>query len=186
MILISGASGFIGSLLAAALRADGHRIVALTRSRSGVPPSSDGVSWDPARGRIDEDALRHVAPDVVINLAGERVDQRWTRANRERIRASRVDGTRTLVQALTRLDRKPAVLVNASAVGIYGAHRGAEVLTERSTLGDDFLAQVARNWEEEASAAARSGIRVVCLRTGGCVSCFSSASVAGSAAAGSG
>jgi len=161
-ILVSGASGFIGSRLTDSLRADGHRVVALTR-RSGA---SDSVLWDAATGKIDTKKLARVQPQIVINLAGETIAQRWTPQTRRLIRDSRVNGTRALVEALARLEVRPGVLVSGSAIGYYGAHRGAKVLDESSGPGTDFVAQVARDWERATEAAAKVGIRAVCLRTG--------------------
>jgi len=166
VILLSGASGFIGSRLSRSLRADGggggHRVVALTR-RAG---DGDSVWWDAAAGRIDVDALARLRPDVVINLAGENIAQRWTPRRRARIRDSRVNGTRALAEALASLAARPRVLVSGSAVGYYGAHRGDEVLDETSAPGVDFLGQVAREWERSTDAASAAGIRVVLIRTG--------------------
>jgi uncharacterized protein (TIGR01777 family) len=165
-ILISGASGFIGSHLARALAADGHRIVVLARPGSAGFPTAETIAWDPARGSIDSDALRRAAPHFVINLAGERIDQRWTRRSRERIRDSRVSATRTLADALAGLHERPAVLLSASAVGIYGAHRGDDVLSEQSAPGADFLARTALEWEGATRPASDAGIRVAHMRTG--------------------
>lgn len=160
-ILLSGASGFIGTLLAKQLRADGHRVVALTRR-----PSADAVRWDAERGEIDKAALARVAPDTVINLAGEPIAQRWTQGRMRRIRDSRVNGTRALATAIAALPTKPTVLISGSAIGYYGAHRGDELLTEQSAAGRDWLAEVAVEWEGAASPAADAGIRVVLSRTG--------------------
>jgi len=164
-ILVAGASGFIGAHVSRALAADGHRIVTLSRP-GGRRAGGDHVEWDPARGTIDQAALRQAAPHVVINLAGARIDQRWTPRHRDDIRDSRIDATRTLVGALSTLPTPPRALLNASAVGYYGAHRGDELLTEQSDGGEDFLARTAREWEDEATQASAAGVRVVLLRTG--------------------
>ena len=104
--------------------------------------------------------------DAVIHLAGEPVSQRWTPAAKRRILESRVEGTRRLVEALSRLDRRPSVLVCASAVGFYGS-RGDEILTEASGPGEGFLSDVCAVWEKTAAALAEGlGMRVVKLRTG--------------------
>ncbi|HJQ19862.1 MAG TPA: TIGR01777 family oxidoreductase [Gemmatimonadaceae bacterium] len=161
-VLLSGASGFIGSRLRANLVADGHRVVALTGRRT----IEDHVWWDAATGRIDDASLARVQPDVVVNLAGEAIDQRWTRRRRERIRDSRVNGTAALARAVARLSSRPRLFVSGSAVGYYGARRGDETLTEDSAPGDDFLAKTARAWEAATIVAADAGIRVVLLRTG--------------------
>ena len=103
--------------------------------------------------------------DAVIHLAGEPVAQRWTPEVKNRIRGSRVDGTRHLVNALSTESRRPQVLICASAIGIYGS-RGDEVLTENSSRGDDFLARLVIDWEQAALLAEALGIRVVRLRFG--------------------
>jgi uncharacterized protein (TIGR01777 family) len=162
-VLLSGASGFIGSHLAKALAADGHRIVPLVRRR---PSSAHTVSWDPEAGTLDRDALARVQSDVVINLAGEPIAHRWTASRKRRIRESRIRGTAALAQAIAMLPSRPRVLLSGSAMGYYGAHRGDELLDEESTPGSDFLAQTARDWEAATASASSAGIRVVLLRTG--------------------
>jgi uncharacterized protein len=111
------------------------------------------------RGNLDGLA----GADAVVHLAGEPVSQRWTKEAREKIRASRVDGTRKLVDAMR--ENPPRVLVSASAVGYYGS-RGDELLTESSSPANDFLGGVCRQWESEARKAEEFGVRVVCLRNG--------------------
>lgn len=160
-ILLSGASGFIGSRLARALRADGHRVVALTR-RAGP----DAIAWDAEQGRIDTAALAKAAPDIVIHLAGEPIAQRWTSDRMRRIRDSRVNGTRALATALVSLPDRPKTFVSGSAIGYYGAHRGDEMLDESSNPGKDWLAEVAREWESATAPASDAGIRVAISRTG--------------------
>jgi uncharacterized protein (TIGR01777 family) len=103
--------------------------------------------------------------DAVVHLAGEPVAQRWTAAARERIRSSRVEGTRKVVEAMAAMKQPPTALISASAIGIYGS-RGDEVLTESSKPAEDFLGEVAVEWEREALAAERFGARVVTLRFG--------------------
>lgn len=162
-ILLSGASGFIGSRLAQSFASDGHRIVPLVRGR---PSSDHTVAWDPEKGSIDREALARARPDVVINLAGEPIARRWTPARRHRIRESRVRGTEALADALAGSPMKPKVFLSGSAVGYYGAHRGDETVDETSAPGPDFLAQTARDWERGTERAGSAGIRVVVLRTG--------------------
>lgn len=160
-ILIAGASGLIGTALAAGLRRDGHSVLKLVRR-----PARDNneVEWNPATGDLDPRAIEGV--HGVVNLAGENLAAgRWTTARRARIRASRIDATRTLVTAIARLDRKPAVLVNASAVGFYG-DRGDAELTEDCAAGEGFLADVCRSWEAAAAPATHAGVRVVVARLG--------------------
>jgi uncharacterized protein (TIGR01777 family) len=160
--LISGASGFIGSRLAQALAADGHRVIRLKRGSAGA----QDVRWDPEAGEIDREALARVRPDVVVNLAGEPIAQRWSGDRKRRIRDSRVNGTRALATALATLPTKPSALVSGSAIGYYGAHRGDEPLDEASAPGSDYLAETARAWEDAAAPAGSAGIRVVTPRTG--------------------
>ena len=121
------------------------------------------IVWGPEAGRLDPHALDGV--DAVVHLAGEPIAQRWTTATKRRIRESRVRGTELLAAAVASLARPPRVLVSGSAMGIYG-DRGNEELDETSTVGGDFLAAVATEWEAAAEPAARAGIRVVKLRTG--------------------
>lgn len=166
-ILLSGASGFIGSHLAKSLGADGHKVIRLARAQSGSAPAIAGiVSWDPEAGRVDREALARARPDVVVNLAGEPIAQRWTPQRRRRIRDSRVLGTRALAEALAALAEKPIVFVSGSAIGYYGSHRGDELVDEAMPPGSDFLAQTARDWESATQPAAAAGIRVVTARTG--------------------
>lgn len=161
-VLVSGASGFIGSHLAQSLKADGIRVVPLSRHRI----DADHVGWDPVRGRIDAAQLAKVQPDAVVHLAGEPIAQRWTAERKKRIRDSRVVGTTTLVAALANLATKPRVLVSGSAIGYYGADRGDDLLDEKAKPGDDFLARTAVEWEAAAAQADKVGIRVAMSRTG--------------------
>ena len=149
-VAVTGATGLIGTRLSAALRARDDDVTAISL-RQGAPPPG---------------AL--AGHDAVVHLAGEPVAQRWTKAARERIRSSREEGTRALVEAIASSEPRPAVLVSASAVGYYGA-RGDEPLEEDAAPGDDFLAQVCVAWEREAGAAANlspPALRVVTVRTG--------------------
>jgi len=165
-VLISGASGFIGSHLASALSTSGHRVARLARKRSRRPDASNTVIWDPEAGRIDRESLARLQPDVVINLAGEPIAHRWTADRRKRIRESRIRGTSALSEALAMLPTKPSVFLSGSAIGYYGAHRDDDVVDEQSAPGTDFLAETARDWERATEAASNAGIRVVLLRTG--------------------
>jgi uncharacterized protein (TIGR01777 family) len=144
-ISISGASGFVGRHLMESLAQAGHSPRALSRHA----PSAE--------------SLREA--DAIIHLAGEPLAQRWTAAAKQRIRESRVAGTRNLVEALAKLPRRPDVLICASAIGYYGS-RGDEVLTESSAPGSGFLPEVCVAWEREAQAAEAFGMRVVRVRTG--------------------
>jgi uncharacterized protein len=160
-VLISGATGFIGSALVNALTAAGHSVRRLLRGERHRRPGD--VLWDPAGGRLDGRAVEGL--DAVIHLAGEPIAQRWTGAAKRRIRESRVRGTDLLATTIASLTRPPRVLVSGSAMGIYG-DRGDEVLDEMSPLGTGFLADVAREWEAATFPAARAGVRVVHIRTG--------------------
>lgn len=162
--LIAGASGLVGRALTAFLQTQGHTVIRLVRRASRA---ADEVSWEPADGRLDPQALRGV--DVVVNLSGEGVaDARWSPARKDAILRSRVDSTRTLVTAIGGVKHerlRPFVLISASAIGIYG-ERGDEVLDENAATGAGFLAEVCKAWEAEAVAADALGVRVVELRTG--------------------
>ena len=160
--LVTGATGFIGKKLVSLLDSP----VVLSRdpeqARSLVP-GAQVYPWDPEIGSPPAEALEGI--EAVFNLAGEPIGRRWTPARKARIRSSRVLGTRNLVEGLRRMQNPPAVLVSASAVGYYGS-RGDEILEEDAGPGNDFLAEVSSEWEEEARAAGESGIRVVTARLG--------------------
>jgi len=164
-VLITGATGFIGSRLAEILCAHGHTVTGLSRNpesaKERAPAVSrfyawDGISVPPAEAIAEADA--------VVNLAGETVNGRWTAAKKQRILDSRINATRAIVSAMTSTDG-PKVLINGGAVGFYG-DRGDEVLTETSGRGGGFLADVVEAWEREAFNAEEAGVRVVSLRTG--------------------
>ncbi len=160
-IVVAGASGLLGQALVAQLRARGHRVRRLVRR---APRQADEIRWNPATGELDPAELAGI--DAAVNLAGENIASgRWTAARRERILRSRVDATRTLVAALGRLDGMSPVLVNASAVGVYG-DCGDRVVTEASPVGAGFLPGVVRAWEAETEPLARQGGRVVLMRLG--------------------
>jgi uncharacterized protein len=161
-ILVSGASGLIGSVLVPTLSQGGHQVRRLVRKSGRL--ATDEIGWDPAAGRIDTAALEGF--DAVVHLAGENVaGGRWTAQRKADIRNSRVQGTQLLAEALAGIARPPRVLASASAIGIYG-HRGTQILEEDAASGSGFLAEVCREWEASTEAAERSGIRVVHLRIG--------------------
>jgi uncharacterized protein (TIGR01777 family) len=160
-IAVSGSTGLIGTALTAGLHRRGDEVVPLVR-RSPAP-GERAIAWDPERGTIDSAGLEGM--DAVIHLAGENVFGRWSAEKKRRIRDSRVNGTRLLVDALAGLQRRPAALLASSAIGYYG-DRGEEPVTEESAPGDDFLALVSRDWEAATAPAVRAGIRVVNMRTG--------------------
>jgi len=159
--LITGASGFVGSALKSFLEAQGHTVTVLRRIRRGQSPQPP--CWDPDRQFIDLGP--GPGPEAVVHLAGESIAGRWSSEKKRRIRDSRVQGTRLLCGALTRLPRVPQVLVCASATGFYG-DRGATWLDEQSSAGTGFLAQVCQEWEAATTTAAQAGVRVVRLRLG--------------------
>jgi uncharacterized protein (TIGR01777 family) len=160
-IAITGASGLVGSALAEALTADGHRVTRLVRR---APRGADELRWDPRGSGAELPALSGV--EAVVHLAGVGVgEQRWTPAYKAEIRDSRVIGTTTLATALADLDKPPSVLVSASGTGFYGDTGDAEV-DESTPLGDDFLALLCRDWEAATQPAQEAGIRVAHIRTG--------------------
>lgn len=158
-ILMSGASGLIGTALVASLEAQGTQIVRLVR---GGASNAAQVSWDPM-GRLAPAVVSGF--DAVIHLAGESIVGRWTEEKRRAIRESRVQGTGHLAAALAQCDVKARVLVCASAVGFYGS-RGDELLREESPGGQGFLPEVCREWEAASRVAAEAGIRTVNIRIG--------------------
>ena len=177
-VLITGATGLVGTALTKALVTDGHTVCRLMRretvsaktgpARQGSsqvldvpwdPESSDGLSFADSQGEI-------AGAEAVVNLAGAPIaGERWTTQRKMVLRSSRARTTRSLVAALAKLKTLPKVFVSASAIGYYG-NRGEEVLTEDSKAGDDFLAQVALEWEAEAKKAETLGMRVVRARFG--------------------
>ncbi len=159
-ILISGASGLIGKALVAHLKSQGHEVVVLVRRTA---EHVHEISWNPGS---DLDLSSYPAFDAIINLSGAGVgDKRWSDSYKAEILQSRLSATDTLVSAIARLKTKPAVLLNASAIGIYG-DRADEDLTESSPRGSGFLADVVEQWEQHAMRAEEFGTRVTCLRTG--------------------
>lgn len=159
-VAVSGASGLIGSALVPSLRSSGHEVVRLVRRE---PASPDEARWDPAAGELDRSALQGV--DAIVNLSGENLGRRWTDVRKREILDSRVRSTALLARTAAALPPRPSVLVVASAVGYYG-DRGDEILTEESSAGTGFLADVVRAWEAAADPAREAGVRVAHLRQG--------------------
>ena len=159
-VLVSGATGLVGSALGTELENEGHSVTALSRSK---PSSEDTVRWDPARGQID--ASRLGGTDAVVHLAGENIVGRWTAEKKRKILDSRVQGTRLLAETVAGLPEKPGAMICASAIGYYG-DRGNELLREESRPGDAFLSEVVEAWEAAAEPAREAGIRVANLRFG--------------------
>jgi uncharacterized protein (TIGR01777 family) len=165
---VTGATGTIGQALARELRERGDEVTALSRNaeRAASSLGTRALEWRrPKEEPPPPESLR--GQDAVVHLLGETVAQRWTHSAKREIRDSRILATRQLVSALGRLPaaERPAVLVSQSAAGFYGA-RGDERLSEEAAAGDDFLANVVRDWEAEALKAAQLGLRVVVARTG--------------------
>jgi uncharacterized protein (TIGR01777 family) len=174
-ILMTGATGLVGTALAKTFTAGGHTVYRLTRAGTRKPSAEEAgvfdLPWNSSSGEIGgfarSDALQVPATvDAVINLAGAPVvGDRWTKERKALLRSSRVDTTRGLVSAIAKMEKRPRVLISASAIGYYG-NRAEEVVTEQSEPGTDFLAELAKEWENEAVKAEKFGVRVVLLRFG--------------------
>ena len=165
-VLLSGASGFIGRALCDALLIRGEEVVGLTRNPERARDTDPRVAWhawEPTLERPPAAAFSGV--DGVINLLGEKINQRWTETAKRRIMASRRSGTHNLVAAIASLEHKPAVLVSQSAIGYYG-NRGATIVDESSAAGDGFAAEVTEEWEKAAREIESVGLRLVVVRTG--------------------
>lgn len=163
VIAVAGASGMIGTQLCALLSTGGHQVRRLVRR---VATSPDEISWDPAAGKLDADDL--AAVDVIIHLGGRTIGGRFTEANKREMRTSRIESTNLLAGVVAELANqgRDISFVCGSAIGIYGADRGDEVLPEDGGSGDDFLAELCRDWEQATEVAADAGARVVNVRTG--------------------
>ena len=163
-LAVSGSTGLVGSTLCPLLTTGGHRVVRLVRSEpEEAVPGCEARRYDPDAATLDASVLDGC--DAVIHLAGESIMGRWDEEKKRRIRESRVHSTRIIAEAMAARSDGPRTLVVASAIGIYG-DRGDETLTEDSSHGSDFLADVAREWEQAADAARNAGIRVVHVRLG--------------------
>lgn len=163
-VTITGGTGFIGRRLVDRLLAGGHEVHLLVRTPKTALPPEVGLSiWNAMAGPPPAASLEEA--DAVVHLAGEPIAQRWTPEIKRRIRSSRIDGTRHLVEGIGRRGRPLPVLVSVSGVDYYGS-RGDEILTESSAPGTGFLAEVCAGWEQEARAAERYGVRVAILRLG--------------------
>ncbi|MFL6445986.1 MAG: TIGR01777 family oxidoreductase [Candidatus Sulfotelmatobacter sp.] len=162
-VLVSGSSGPIGKALLPTLRANGAHITRLVRNNA-PPTYSDEqtIRWHPEQP-LSADALSGF--DAVIHLAGETIVGRWTESKKSKIRDSRVTGTRNLAQSLAQAKHRPQIFLCSSAIGYYG-DRGEEVLTEDSSPGTGFLAEVCQEWEAATHPAAEAGIRTVAIRSG--------------------
>lgn len=165
-VLVTGASGFIGSALCDALLVRGDEVVGLTRDPKRARGSNPRVtwhSWEPTLERPPAEAFEGV--DGVVNLLGEKIDQRWTDDSKRRIMESRRTGTHNLAGTIASLEKKPGVLVSQSAIGFYG-DRGEAIVDESSDSGSGFDAEVVREWEKAAHEVDGAGVRLVVVRTG--------------------
>lgn len=165
-IVLTGATGMIGGSLAGRLSKADHALVLLSRT----PPTQNKLknarwfSWHPGGGGEWEWAVD--GADAIINLAGEPIaGKRWSAKQKEILRSSRIDGTKSVVDAIAKAKVRPKVLISSSAVGYYGPH-GDEPLNEESEPGVDFLSRLCVDWEAEAKQAEALGVRVCLLRTG--------------------
>jgi hypothetical protein len=165
-VLVTGASGFIGSALCDALLARGDTVVGLSRDPQRARSTNPSViwhAWEPTLERPPAAAFENVTG--VINLEGEKINQRWTDDAKRRIMDSRRVGTRNLIAAIAGLEQKPKVLVNQSAIGFYG-DRGEAMIDESAESGEGYDAEVVREWEATARGAEAVGVRLVIVRTG--------------------
>ncbi len=162
-IVVSGASGLVGTALAQAIEQRGGSVRRLAR-RSSAGRQDNAIVWEPETGQLNFTAFSGV--DAVVHLAGENIASgRWTDAKKQRIRDSRVIGTRRLCESLASMTERPRVLVCASAIGFYG-DRGEQILSEATASGSGFLPEVCSQWERATQPARDAGIRVVNLRIG--------------------
>jgi uncharacterized protein (TIGR01777 family) len=164
-VLVTGATGLIGSSLSDALLARGDEVVGLTRDPDRAKPKNPTVrwyAWQPVTERPPPEAFDHV--DAVVNLIGEEINQRLTEEAKRRIRESRITASRNLIQGIKTLEEPPKVFVGQSAVGYYG-DRGATIVDEDSERGEGFSAQIVVDWEAAEREAGELGMRLVILRT---------------------
>lgn len=159
-IIISGASGLIGKPLVKKLSLAGHEVVQLVRRT----PNANESRWNPATGQIDASVID--GADAVIHLSGAGIgDRRWTTKYKQELVESRTKSTSLLASTIANCAKKPSVFLSGSAIGIYGP-RGDEELTEQSSNGSSFLADICKQWEAAAKPAVDAGVRTVYLRTG--------------------
>ena len=166
-VAITGGTGLIGSRLVPVLVGLGDEVLILTRNiakaKEKLGKNVEVEKWDPFEGELDSGVLEGC--QGIVNLAGETINSRWTKARKERILNSRIQTTFGLVKSMEKVKDKPKIFINASAVGYYGP-KNDERLSENEPAGKDFLATVCKKWEEEALKAEKLGIHVVALRLG--------------------
>jgi uncharacterized protein (TIGR01777 family) len=165
-VLVTGASGFIGSALCDSLLVRGDTVVGLTRDPGRARSTNPSVTWhpwEPMLERPPEAAFEGV--DGIVHLLGEKINQRWTDEAKERIMESRRTGTHNLIGTISALQHKPKVLVSQSAIGYYG-NRGEAMVDESTDPGDGFDAEVVREWERTAHEVDPTGVRLAIVRTG--------------------
>ena len=161
-IAVSGPTGLVGGALVSQLNERGDKVIGISRSARGG--WGDTIQWHPDTGLANPARIEEV--DTIVHLAGKNIAEgRWNKERKAEIRSSRVQGTRSLVDSIAAVEKRPKHFICASAIGYYGS-RGNEELTEDSTPGDDFLAEVCAEWEQEAARASDLGMRVVHLRIG--------------------
>jgi hypothetical protein len=165
-VLVTGASGFIGSALCDALLTRGDSVVGLTRDPQRARATNPRVAWHPWEPTLERPAPEAFeGVDAVVNLLGEKIDQRWSDEAKQRIMESRRTGTHNLVGTIAALERRPKVLVNQAAIGFYG-DRGEAIVDESSDPGEGFDSEVVQEWEKAAHEVEASGVRLVVVRTG--------------------
>jgi len=170
-IAITGATGFVGSRLVQKLNREGHQLLIFTRNleraKKVFPPSAfpnlEIAQYNPKQPGEWQNKISGC--DGIVNLAGEPIAERWSELHKQEIKASRELATKNLVAAIAKADPKPSVLVNASAIGYYGTSETA-TFDENSPPGNDFLAEVCKNWEAESQKVTSVGVRLVILRIG--------------------
>lgn len=166
-VIITGGTGLLGTYLSKLLQAKGHQVYLFTRNIESAkrksPEASGYFLW---KGNAADYSRELTGMDAVIHLAGANVaGRRWNEAYKKEILESRTGSTRALIESMKKLDKRPETFICSSAVGYYG-NRGDEELTENSQVADTFLADVCRQWEEEAAKAGELGVRTVSIRTG--------------------